>query len=234
MKVSLHLHSNYTDGGFSVEQILKMAGDEGIDLVCITDHNEIAGSIESGMLAPKYGVKVIYGMELFFWYRSKITELLVYFKTPDYLTHFYQDFLGNQFIPTVHTPQELTKLVEGHEGVAMMPHPTAMKGCIRNRFRYPTCYAEKYNTMTGWMEPGKEYVGFGGADLHLIKDAMKCYTEVQTDDFERDFFTNNLKQTKIITGPKLGRPRRWVQMILVLFLDIKYLTRQLIRSKLRK
>jgi len=61
----IHMHSIYSyDGTASVTAILKRAEQIGLDVIAITDHDEINGSLKALELAHKYGVEVIPGIEV--------------------------------------------------------------------------------------------------------------------------------------------------------------------------
>ena len=61
----LHMHSIYSyDGTASVTAILKHAKRIGLDVIAITDHDEIAGSLKALEIAPNYGVEIIPGTEV--------------------------------------------------------------------------------------------------------------------------------------------------------------------------
>jgi len=61
----LHLHSIYSyDGTASVPAILKHAKQIGLDVIAITDHDEIAGSLKALEIAPVYGIEIIPGTEV--------------------------------------------------------------------------------------------------------------------------------------------------------------------------
>ncbi|NJC98214.1 MAG: PHP domain-containing protein [Anaerolineae bacterium] len=61
----LHMHTIYSyDGTASVPAVLKRARQLGLDVIAITDHDEIAGSLKALELAPTYGVEVIPGIEV--------------------------------------------------------------------------------------------------------------------------------------------------------------------------
>lgn len=61
----LHIHTIYSyDGTASVPAVLKRAQRVGLDVIAITDHDEIAGSLKAMELAPTYGVEVIPGIEV--------------------------------------------------------------------------------------------------------------------------------------------------------------------------
>ncbi|MCI0556684.1 MAG: PHP domain-containing protein [Anaerolineae bacterium] len=61
----LHIHTIYSyDGTASVPAVLTQARKLGLDVIAITDHDEIAGSLKALSLAPRYGVDVIPGIEI--------------------------------------------------------------------------------------------------------------------------------------------------------------------------
>ena len=61
----LHIHTIYSyDGTASVPAVLTRARQIGLDVIAITDHDEIAGALKGLELAPNYGVEVIPGSEI--------------------------------------------------------------------------------------------------------------------------------------------------------------------------
>jgi predicted metal-dependent phosphoesterase TrpH len=61
----LHIHSLYSyDATTTVRAILKQAADVGLNVIAITDHDEIRGSLEAQELAPQYGIEAIPGVEV--------------------------------------------------------------------------------------------------------------------------------------------------------------------------
>lgn len=61
----LHIHTIYSyDGAASVPAVLKRARQTGLDVIAVTDHDEIAGSLKALELAPACGIEVIPGTEV--------------------------------------------------------------------------------------------------------------------------------------------------------------------------
>ena len=61
----LHLHTIYSyDGTATVPAVLRRAREIGLNVIAITDHDEIAGALEAVKLASHYGVEVIPGSEI--------------------------------------------------------------------------------------------------------------------------------------------------------------------------
>jgi predicted metal-dependent phosphoesterase TrpH len=61
----LHIHSTYSyDATTTVRAILKHASDVGLDVIAVTDHDDIRGSLEARELAPQYGIEAIPAVEI--------------------------------------------------------------------------------------------------------------------------------------------------------------------------
>lgn len=61
----LHIHSTYSrDATTTIRAILKQASDVHLDVIAITDHDEIRGALEACKLGYEYGIQVIPGVEI--------------------------------------------------------------------------------------------------------------------------------------------------------------------------
>lgn len=64
-KADLHIHTTYSfDGTASLGEVLRSAAGAGLDVIAITDHNEIRGGLEAQELATQYNLHVIPGIEV--------------------------------------------------------------------------------------------------------------------------------------------------------------------------
>jgi predicted metal-dependent phosphoesterase TrpH len=64
-KADLHIHTTYSfDGTASVRETLESGVRAGLDVIAITDHDEIRGSLEARAISPEYGIQVISGSEV--------------------------------------------------------------------------------------------------------------------------------------------------------------------------
>jgi 3',5'-nucleoside bisphosphate phosphatase len=63
MPADLHIHSNFSDGMFSPEEIVRKARDAGLTTISITDHDIIDGIEPAMEEGKKLGIKVIPGIE---------------------------------------------------------------------------------------------------------------------------------------------------------------------------
>ena len=78
--IDLHIHSICSDGSLSAEEIFKMAEEKGIEILSITDHDNVDAyfEIERENLSDKYKCQVITGIELATTYGGEVIEVLGY------------------------------------------------------------------------------------------------------------------------------------------------------------
>lgn len=77
--IDLHIHSHYSDGTWSPEEILVNAAKRGLTTISITDHDNIDGLDEALEFGPEFGIEVIPGIEITSYHRKIETHLLGYF-----------------------------------------------------------------------------------------------------------------------------------------------------------
>ncbi|MEW6026158.1 MAG: PHP domain-containing protein [Planctomycetota bacterium] len=92
MKIDLHLHTTYSDGIYSPETVIKLARDNGLDAISLTDHDTVGAyqeleGVETG------GLKIIRGAEITANHEGNEIHILGYFKED--LGGDLQDFLNN-------------------------------------------------------------------------------------------------------------------------------------------
>ena len=93
MKGEFHIHTTYSDGQYTVEEILNYLKGN-LDYFCITDHDDIEGSIEAYHLAPMYNLKSLVGVEVSTYLNSEPIHILGYFKDDKNIQPMI-DFLSN-------------------------------------------------------------------------------------------------------------------------------------------
>ncbi len=104
----LHMHTIHSyDGTATVPAVLRRAKEIGLDVIAITDHDEISGALEAMKLASYYGVEVIPGIEI----TTAEGDLLALFITEKVSA-------GLPLIETVLKVRELG-------GICIAPHPMA-------------------------------------------------------------------------------------------------------------
>jgi hypothetical protein len=65
-RADIHIHSIYSiDGTDTVTEILEQATyHANLDVVAVTDHDDLRGALEARELSGKYGIDVVPGVEL--------------------------------------------------------------------------------------------------------------------------------------------------------------------------
>lgn len=64
MRADMHIHTVYSDGAYTPEEIARRAGAAGMGLVSMTDHDSMEGMDEKRAAAAKYGLKFVSGWEV--------------------------------------------------------------------------------------------------------------------------------------------------------------------------
>lgn len=64
LTVDLHIHSTFSDGGFTPEEIVKHASKKGLAAIAITDHDNTDGTLSAIRAGKKLGVEIVPGVEL--------------------------------------------------------------------------------------------------------------------------------------------------------------------------
>ncbi len=80
IKADLHIHTDMSDGSFTVEEVIKLAKENGLTHIAITNHDTVKGLKEAIELGKKYGICVIPGVEIsaYDYKRNRKVHLLGY------------------------------------------------------------------------------------------------------------------------------------------------------------
>jgi predicted metal-dependent phosphoesterase TrpH len=80
MKVDLHIHTIYSDGSISPEQVVNIASGLNLKAIAITDHDTVNGVLPALMEAKKFpDIEVIPGIEMSTYYRDQEVHILGYY-----------------------------------------------------------------------------------------------------------------------------------------------------------
>jgi len=118
-RTDLHIHTYYSDGVFSPEKIVDTAIDVGLDVIAITDHDNILAYdvaqnyIKEKKLADK--IEVIRGIEVNTLYKGYEVHILGYFfdpKNKDFL-----ELIKNQQQARIKQTKEILSLLAKKEGI---------------------------------------------------------------------------------------------------------------------
>jgi len=62
--IDLHIHTNYSDGSYSIHEIINKAEDIGLKAISITDHDSVAALLDIDFINERPLVQIINGIEL--------------------------------------------------------------------------------------------------------------------------------------------------------------------------
>lgn len=180
-RADLHVHTTYSyDGTCTVEAILQQAARHaGLDVIAITDHDEIAGAKEALRLAPRYGIQVIPGEEI----STREGHLLAYFL--------------QEKIPAGLSLVETVLRVRRQGGICVAAHPYAagvgsLTGDDIRRALYVPGIADTLigietfnyglifphtNKMALELAKELELAAVGGSDSHILESVGHGYTD---------------------------------------------------------
>lgn len=79
MKIDLHLHTNFSDGKLSPEQLIKFAWENHYAYLSITDHDSTLGYQEATKHLTKYPMDLIPGVEVSTIYQTSDVHILAYY-----------------------------------------------------------------------------------------------------------------------------------------------------------
>lgn len=74
----MHIHSKYSDGSLTPEEIVRTARGNGVGLISVCDHNVIEGSIETEKYALEAGLKYLRGVEIDAIFEGRDIHILCY------------------------------------------------------------------------------------------------------------------------------------------------------------
>ena len=81
-KIDLHSHTNYSDGVNSPKELIDKAKDKGIDVLSITDHDNLAAIQEATEYGKEVGIEIIPGVEISSDIMDREIHILGYFVEP--------------------------------------------------------------------------------------------------------------------------------------------------------
>jgi predicted metal-dependent phosphoesterase TrpH len=207
VRVDLHTHTMWSgDSTTTPEEFASAVDASGLDVVCITDHNAIAGAVE---LSDRLACRVVVGEEL----RTAAGEIIGLF-----LTHR---------VPMGVSHLDAARAIRDQGGVVYIPHPfDPMRRNLTQDALYELAEAdlidavEVLNAKTSLAslnrraaEFASEFgiVGGAGSDGHVPDALGAAYVEMGDFDTPMEFLA--ALATATIVGHHWDEPRPWTPRI---------------------
>jgi glycosyltransferase involved in cell wall biosynthesis len=193
-----HVHTHHSrDCAMQVDELLERAAEVGLDVVAITDHNEVAGGYEAREVAHRYGVRVIVGEEV----KTLEGEVIGLFL--------------KERIPPGLTFTETIAEIRGQGGIVYVPHPFdrlhAVPGTsllkanltdldvievFNSRIAYPG-----FNEKALRFSQRHRLPGAAGSDAHVLPGLGTALTGIGSFTGPRDF-VEALSASHILRRPR--------------------------------
>ena len=102
--IHLHTHSHYSllDGLSKIKDMVKLAKENGMTAIALTDHGAMYGAVEFYMICKKNGIKPIIGVEAYIANRSRLQKESGIDNQRYHLTLLAKDNIGYQNQPQTH------------------------------------------------------------------------------------------------------------------------------------
>ena len=117
MKGDFHIHTYYSDGVFSPEKIVDLATDAGLQVIALTDHdNVLSYQVAKDYIESKnLDLKIIPGIEVNTLYKEYEVHILGYF--PDVTSSDFKTLLKTQQQARIKQTKEILRLLAKKEGI---------------------------------------------------------------------------------------------------------------------
>ncbi len=207
LRVDLHSHTMWSgDSTTTPDELIASVEATGLDVVCITDHNAVAGAIELGDQLP---CRVVVGEELR-TPRGEVIGLFLTERIPAGIDHVaaaqaIRDQGGLVYIPHPFDPlrrnlaaEALRELVELDlvDAVEVLNSKTSLDSVNRRA----AAFAEEFDLAAG-----------AGSDAHVPDALGAAYVEMDDFDDARSFLRSLRRGT--VVGHHWDRPRPWTPRI---------------------
>lgn len=208
VRVDMHSHTMWSgDSTTTPDEIEAAVLDSGIDVLCITDHNAIAGAVE---LADRLPCRVIVGEEL----RTQLGEIIGLFLT--------------ERVPFGVSPAEAARRIRDQGGIVYVPHPfDPMRSNLRAdiidqlvddglvdaiEVRNGKTSLEHLNQQAADYAVERGLLAGAGSDAHVPAALGAVYVEMP--DFDGpEAFTRSLARGEVV-GHHFDRARPWTPRII--------------------
>lgn len=118
MKADLHTHTNFSDGKYSVGELMDFAIYNHLDIISITDHDTFDGVKLASTLDKN--IKLIYGIELSTFRNDESVHILGYFKTLKNI-EIMEPILHEQLSKRKNRANQILELLKLHFNIDLNP-----------------------------------------------------------------------------------------------------------------
>lgn len=198
-----HIHSKHSyDSNIEPRAVLEKAARLGMDMLSITDHESMEGSLEALDLAPRYGIRVLAGMEI----ATDAGDIIG---------------IGLREEVTARRWEEVVKEIRGQGGMVILPHPFRGHRKV-DQLAAAADIVEVFNghdrleDVARSVELAKVHgkPGIAGSDAHVLSEvgnAVNIFDDLMS--FEKAYVTRSANRfermcSRLIRDVKQRKPHR--------------------------
>ncbi len=159
----LHIHTKYSDGSFSPEEVLQRASEEGLCCIAITDHDSVSGVEEAIYAGKKRNIEVIPGVEVSAEEGGKEIHMLGY--CIDYKDPVFLGFLSEIRQDRIKRLHKMVDALNSHGFSLTAEDVIKFAGDVSISRLHIAMYMEAKGLVSNWRVAFKKYIG----------DAKPCY-----------------------------------------------------------
>ena len=193
-KYDLHIHTTFSDGTMTVEDVLKKAKHIGLSGISITDHDTLSGSLKALSMQKDYGILVVPGIEV----STRYGHILVYG-----LTELKYSSI-NELIDIVHENDGLLAIAHPYGKFTFLKYPIVDMAEILEKADAIECYNGKTihssNVKAKHLATKLKKPCIGGSDAHIIEEVGSVLTLISENVESIDDFISAVKKgnTKVL------------------------------------
>jgi 3',5'-nucleoside bisphosphate phosphatase len=165
IKADLHTHTYYSDGRFSPAALVELAKRSGLNIISVTDHDNVDGIDEAAEAGKNLGIEVIPGVELSSEHKGREVHVLGYFvdrKSQNLLEHLnsFRQLRKKRAekivekLNTLNVPLTMNKVLEQVRGNASIGRPHVAYAMVENKLI--SNYYEAFSKYLGDYKPAYE------------------------------------------------------------------------------
>jgi len=190
----LHIHTKYSDGSFSPEEVVRGASEREICCIAITDHDSVSGIDEAIKAGKECDIEVIPGVEVSAEEADKEMHILGY--CMDYKDPLFLEFLSKIRQDRIERLHKMVSALNSH-GFSIDPEDVLkFTGDVSISRLHIARYMESKGLISNWRVAFKKYIG----------DTKPCYVSSfrYTSQMVMDAI-KNVKGVPVIAHPVVNR-----------------------------
>ena len=157
--IDLHVHSTYSDGTCTPEEIVSLAKKVGLTAISLTDHDSVGGISDMKKLCQNNDIRFVPGIELSTSYHEKEVNMLGYFIDEQDKT--FQSYLNDYIDTRLHRNQKMMdELVKHGLNITLSDLQTMFPDSVLTRAHIAR-YLYNTNQVKSLEEAFAKYIGDG-------------------------------------------------------------------------